>query len=347
MVGTAQSVAPRLPEWLFFPGWEVAVAVVIVLLGAYLSKFAVRLLGRPVAKRFERPSVAQMMLRLLRVVVVGVSALVAMRVVGFPIGDIALSVTVFSAVLGIVLAPIAGSIINGLFVLADQPYENGDMIELDDGTQGFVEEVTIRYTKVMTLDNTFLVIPNSTIRERDVVNYSAEDERTRLSLTVQVTYESDVGRARDLLERAARGVEDVVEGGPDIRVGSARYPATPTCYIDAYADSGVDLTLRYWGSQPYRLLALRSAVQERAWELLEDADDVEVAYPHQQLVFDDTSGTARVAVEPATERAGADATEASPVKGDDPDDGSEGPGDGERETDSEENETDDGGEGGA
>jgi small-conductance mechanosensitive channel len=280
------------------PGWRVAVAVAVVLGSWYAGKLVVRVLGRRIARRFQRPSVTRTVLRSVRTGAVVLGVLGAATVLGLELANIALSVTVFSAVLGIVLAPIVGSVINGLFVLADQPYEIGDMIEIvDSGQTGFIEDITLRYTKVFTLDNTFLVIPNSSIRERDVVNYSAEDERTRLHLQLLVTYEGDLAAARDLMERAAREVETVISGGPDIRIGSARYPATPRCYIDEYADSGVLLTLRYWVKEPYKLLTTRSAVNENVWEAIEAAENVEVAYPHQHHVFDDTSGEARVSVE--------------------------------------------------
>jgi small-conductance mechanosensitive channel len=141
-----------------------------------------------------------------------------------------------------------------------------------------------------------MVIPNSSIRERDVINYSAEDERTRLSLDVVVTYEGDLEEARSIMERAAARVEDVITGGPDIRIGSARYPAAPTCYIDSYGDHGVNLRLRYWAKKPYKLLTIRSNVQEEVWGALEDSD-VSIAYPHSHVVFDETSGRANVAVE--------------------------------------------------
>jgi small-conductance mechanosensitive channel len=276
---------------------RVVLAVVILVAGYYLSKFLVRLLGRPVARRFERQSVAQTILRLFRLTATFLAVLAALIVLQVPIGNLVLSAAVFSAVLGIVLAPIVGDVINGVFVLADQPFEIGDMVELEDETQGFVDEMTIRYTKIFTLDNTFAVIPNSTIRKQQVVNYSAEDERTRLRLSLLVTYESDVPAARRLMERAARDVDVVIEGGPDIRVGTARYTASPTAYIDEYGDNGVLLTMRYWTTRPYKLLKLRSAINERIWSYLSETDDVEAAYPHQHLVFDETSGTARVAVE--------------------------------------------------
>jgi small conductance mechanosensitive channel len=262
--------------------------VAVIVLGWYGSKFVVRIAGRTVAQRIRRPSVTRTVLRGIRLAVLVFTSFAVARLAGLQVGDIFISVTVFTAVLGIILAPIAGSIINGLFVLADQPYEIGDMIELaDSGRRGFVEDITIRYTKMFTLDNTFIVISNSTIRDRDIVNYSAEDERTRLSLQLLVTYEGDLEAAREIMERAAKDVDEVITGGPDIRIGAARYPAAPTCYIDEYADSGVLLTLRYWGKRPYKLLTLRSKVNERVWAELDEADDVEVAYPHQQLVFDE------------------------------------------------------------
>lgn len=208
---------------------------------------------------------------------------------GVDLGNILLSVTVLTAAVAVVAAPVIGSIVSGLFVLTDQSYEIGDMVRIidtADDTTGFIEDITLRYTKIFTLDNTFLVIPNGTIRDRDVTNYSAEDPRTRLSLDILVTYEGDLDAARDLIERAARDVDVAIRGGPDIRIGSARYPATPTCYINEYADSGVLLTLRYWVREPYKLLTVRSAVQENVWERLDGAD-VEFAYPRTQVVFDD------------------------------------------------------------
>ena len=291
----ADAVRALLPEWATFPGVSYVAALLVLVAGVYLSRYVVRLLGRPIARRFQRESLAQMVLRLVRLTTVGLSLLLALTIANVPLGDLVLSAAVFSAVLGIVLAPIVGSTINGLFVLADQPYEIGDMVELEDGTRGFVDDMTVRYTKIFTLDNTFLVVPNSVIREQRVVNYSAEDERTRLRLSVEVTYESDVERARTIMERAAAAVDVVIEGGPDIRVGSARYTARPTAYIDQYAADGVRLTMRYWSTRPYKLLKTRSAVLENVWTALEAEPDVEVAYPHRHLVFDDTSGVARVA----------------------------------------------------
>ena len=287
-------VGSYLPPWVPDELIQVVLVVAVLVVTYYLSGVVRRVLGRRIARRFKRPSVTRTVLRGIQSAMLVLGGIVALQILGLRIGNIVLSVTVFSAVAGFILAPIIGSVINGLFILSDQPYEIGDMIYLaDEDVYGFIEDITLRYTKVFTLDNTFLVVPNGSIQDRDVFNFSAEDSRTRLKLDVLVTYESDIPQARELIEESARSVGNVIGGGPDIRVGSARYPAGPRCYIDSFADHGVNLRLRYWVTEPYKLLTARSEVQTAIWERLPEAD-VEIAYPHSHLFFDETSGEMRV-----------------------------------------------------
>ncbi|OTE98623.1 mechanosensitive ion channel protein [Halorubrum sp. SD612] len=250
-------------------------------------------MGRPCARRVSRQSVAQTIVRGVRAGTIGTALLVGLSAAGFQFEELLLGTAVFSAVIGIVLAPLVGEDEHAVDEVPDQPFEIGDMIELEDGTTGFVEDITIRYTKIFTLDNTFLVVPNGTMRERDVTNFSAEDERTRRSIDVLVTYESDIAEARRLVERAARDCDAVIDGGPDIRIGVARYMAGPDCRLHEFGDNGILLRLRYWVKKPYKLAKVQSDVNTRIRERLADAD-VEMAYPHRHLVFDGTSGVARV-----------------------------------------------------
>ena len=307
---TSGFLASVLPSWLRFPGHRVVAALIVVGVGVSLANLSVRLLGRPLARRFDRQSVAQTVMGGLRAGIILLTLIAAGSLVGLKIGNIALSVTVFSAVVGVILAPIVGNVLNGVFVLADQPFEIGDMIELTDGTRGFVDDITIRYTKVITVDNTFLVIPNGNIRERDVTNFSAEDERTRLTISVLVTYESDIPTARKIMETAAKNTDNVIKGGPDIRIGTARYPATPRCFIADFADNGVLLRLRFWAVKPYAVLATESAIRTEIRQRFIDSDvTAEMAYPHRQLVVDDRTTDA---TDPAADLGGDSEQPAAP-----------------------------------
>jgi small-conductance mechanosensitive channel len=159
------------------------------------------------------------------------------------------------------------------------------------------------------------------MREQLVTNYSAEDERVRLGLDVLVTYESDTERAKTLLRRAAERDIDVVGGGPDIRIGSARYPARPTVLRSEFADDGVLLRLRYWATKPYKIPTIESRIRDRIWESFRADDaDIRFAYPHRHLVFDDTSGTLDATVDgrgsPTANRAAGEQRDPTPRTGD-------------------------------
>ncbi|KDE57471.1 mechanosensitive ion channel protein MscS [Halostagnicola sp. A56] len=291
----------RLPDWnsdeFVTFGLDIAFACVIFGIGWYISKLAVRLTGRTVARQIDRPSVTRTVLRGVRASVLLVTLALIATIFGIGAGNIFFSVAVLSAIVGVVLAPLISSFINGVFILSDRPFEIGDMIEISDaGHRGFVEDITIRYTKIFTLENTFLVIPNSEIHRRDVINYSAEDERTRVSVAFDVTYESDLDAARHHAKRAARSIDTVISGGPDIRIGSARYGAAPICDILEFADHGVRLQVRFWTEHPYKQTIARSAVQDEIQRRFAK-HDIDFAYPHTHHVFDETSGVARTTIE--------------------------------------------------
>lgn len=292
------------------PGGEWLLALVVLVIAWYGSKLLTGVLRPNVARHFRRRSVTDIVLRVLRAGAMVVAAFFALGILGVEITDLLFSVTVLSAVLAVVLAPIATDFVAGFLILVNRPYELNDMIEIvDEENRGYVEEITLRYTKVLTLDNTFLVIPNSTIYDRDVINYSANDERTRVSIEFTVTYEGDLAEARRLLERATKRIDGVIEGGPAIRLGGPKYPAEPKAFIDEFGDHGVRLELRFWVEKPYLPIEMRSKVHESVWSELDGAD-VEIAYPHTHLIFDETSGRARVTVErPQDLRAGSPSPE--------------------------------------
>lgn len=79
-----------------------------------------------------------------------------------------------------------------------------------------------------------------------------------------------------------------------IRVGMARYPASPDCLVANFGDHGILLRLRYWVHEPYRIQRVQSKVQTNVWDAFE-GENVEIAYPHSHLMFDETSGELQVA----------------------------------------------------
>lgn len=103
---------------------------------------------------------------------------------------------------GLALQTLFQDIISGIFILVDQTVHVGDIIELD-GKIGRVEEIKLRTTRAVTIDNKVLVIPNHLYLENSLYNWTQNGVNTRENVTVGVAYGSDVQLVKKLLTQAA------------------------------------------------------------------------------------------------------------------------------------------------
>jgi len=294
MLRLVQEYALQLLPEVLVPWMPLGMAVSILVVSWYGAKLAARLLRPQFVKQIPRVSVAETLLGVLRAFVMVIALFAVANVLGYEPENVLLSVTVLTAAIAYILAPLLGSLINGLFVLVNRPYEVGDLIELEDTDQlGYIREITLRYTKIHTLENTTLVIPNDSIHNRDVINYSEDDERSWLSVEFTLTYETDLEVALEQAERVVGTIDEVVDGGPSIRMGGNRYPATPTAFVTSFGDRGAQVELKFWVFEPYHPKRVRSQVfRVLSSELAES--DISLAYPRTHHVFDETSGAATV-----------------------------------------------------
>ena len=111
--------------------------------------------------------------------------------------------------IGLALQTLFQDIISGVFILIDQSVHVGDIIELE-GKVGRVEEIKLRTTRAVTIDNKVLVIPNHLYLTNSLYNWTQNGTTTRESIDVGVAYGSDVQLVKKLLLQAARTNEDVL-----------------------------------------------------------------------------------------------------------------------------------------
>lgn len=104
--------------------------------------------------------------------------------------------------IGLALQTLFQDIISGIFILIDQSVHVGDIIEID-GKIGRVEEIKLRTTRAVTINNKVLVIPNHLYLENSLFNWTQNGNLTRESVEVGVAYGSDVQLVKKLLVQAA------------------------------------------------------------------------------------------------------------------------------------------------
>ncbi|HEY5689347.1 MAG TPA: mechanosensitive ion channel domain-containing protein [Yeosuana sp.] len=112
--------------------------------------------------------------------------------------------------IGLALQTLFQDIISGVFILVDQTVHVGDIIEID-GKVGRVDEIKLRTTRAITLDNRVLVIPNHLYLTNSLFNWTQNNPNTREFVQVGVAYGSDVQLVKKLLIQAANKQSAVIE----------------------------------------------------------------------------------------------------------------------------------------
>jgi len=112
--------------------------------------------------------------------------------------------------IGLALQTLFMDIISGVFILIDQSVHVGDIIELD-GKVGRVEEIKLRTTRAVTIDNKVLVIPNHLYLTNSLYNWTENGTTTRESVEVGVAYGSDVQLVKEILLQVANNHPSVVK----------------------------------------------------------------------------------------------------------------------------------------
>lgn len=111
--------------------------------------------------------------------------------------------------IGLALQTLFQDIISGVFILVDQSVHVGDIIEIE-GKVGRVEEIKLRTTRAVTIDNKVLIIPNHLYLTNSLYNWTQNGETTREGIEVGVAYGSDIELVREILLKIASDNEDVL-----------------------------------------------------------------------------------------------------------------------------------------
>ncbi len=172
--------------------------------------------------------------------------------------------------LGFGLQKIASNYLSGFIILLDRSIRLGDMITAD-GHYGEVTRITTRYVVVRLLTGVEAIIPNDILVTSTVLNHSYTDRRVRLAIKVQVAYRTDITEAFAVLLEAARRHTRVLK------------EPEPTAQVLQLADSGVDLELGFWVSDPE--LGTQNVRSDLSVALLAEfkARGIEISYPQREV----------------------------------------------------------------
>lgn len=214
-----------------------AVAIVVFVLLSKLLRLLLRFLGNLLDRTALDKGVSKFLISLIRTIayvflIIGI----AENVIGVQATAITASITAIIASAGLTIGlAFQGSLQNfsgGVLILLLRPFTIGDYI-IAQGYEGTVQSIDIFYTKLLTIDNRMVVLPNGQLSNTNITNVTREDVR-RLDLFVGIEYSENVGRVREVLMRIIDRKELILRDR-DINV-----------FVDSFLDSSVNMGIRVW-----------------------------------------------------------------------------------------------------
>jgi small-conductance mechanosensitive channel len=209
-----------------------------------------------------------------------IGGLVVLDTLGLKLSSLAFFGGLLGVGIGFGLQNIAANFISGLILLFERPVRVGDIVTLEDGTVGNIEEISMRVTLVRTTDSVMIYVPNSKLIENSVVNWSAGEPMIRVHVSVGTSYDSNPDHVRDVLLRVADSHERVLKN-----------PAPSVLFTD-FGDSSLDFELLVWVPDPrpeYRN-ALPSELRFEIFRAFE-AEGIEIPFPQQDIHLRSGDGT--------------------------------------------------------
>ena len=274
-------IAPEILEYFDSVGFKfgghrislllIAEAVIWIVIALLLALWVGRLLeDRLMSAQGMDMTLRVMLTKLMRALLVLIAVLVVLPLVGIDLTALSVFGGALGVGLGFGLQKIASNYISGFIILLDRSVTIGDLVTIEKHT-GRLSKMTARYVVVRALDGTEAIIPNETVITSAVINQSYTDRKVAISMSVQVSYDSDLDLAMRLLSDIAKRHARVLPK-----------PA-PAVLIKAFADNGIDLELAVWVEDPEQgKTNLRSEIYYRIWQEFK-ARGIIIPYPQREV----------------------------------------------------------------
>tara|TARA_B100000963_G_C22621921_1_gene670379 strand:- start:96 stop:1139 length:1044 start_codon:yes stop_codon:yes gene_type:complete len=190
---------------------SLAVFVLLLIIFVTGASYLKKILRDRILPRFVQDEGLQYTLsRMSQYSVVVIGILVSFQFLGVDFTGLAVIFGFLSVGVGFGLQNITSNFISGLIVLFERPISVGDRVVVN-GIEGDIEEINIRATKVKTLENISIIVPNSDFVSKDVINYSHGDPTFKLIIDVGVAYDSDLDLVLQALDEVARESTSVMK----------------------------------------------------------------------------------------------------------------------------------------
>ena len=182
---------------------------------------------------------ASLLINIINFLVYGIGILIILDNFDISIAPMLTALGVGSMAVALALQDTLANIFAGLHLIILKQIKVGDYIRLNSGEEGRVSDISWRYTTLLQVIGNYVVVPNKTILGANIVNFSLPRDEMNISLTLGVSYDSDL----DLVEKVTLEVAEEISkeiNGEEIEAGIT---VTPRVFFNNFGDSSIDFTV--------------------------------------------------------------------------------------------------------
>lgn len=242
-------------------------AIAVLVVGLLLSKLAIKLMSKALEKTKADITIAKFLKSALRIVIYVLLITVVLSILGVPTASIIAVIGTAGVAVGLALQNSLSNLAGGFLILFSKPFRVGSYIKTN-GEEGTVDCINILYTKLITVDNRVVYIPNGMAANAVCVNYNELDYR-RIDHTVSISYNEDFERAKTSILKALSLDNQVISEGDK----------APFVMISCQNSSSVDIIVRVWCKTENYWDVYFNSINNIRRQFIEDKIDV----PYNQL----------------------------------------------------------------
>ncbi len=228
-----ETILTKLASGALDLGVRILVALLVLFIGTKLIRLAMKLFAKTLEKSGADVSISQFLISFVKAALYVLLAFLIASYCGVDAASIVALLGSAGVAIGLAVQGSLSNMAGGVLILLLKPFKLGDYIADSAGNEGTVDAIHVFYTRLRTVDNKVIILPNGTLANNSITNVTTSKTR-RCDITIGISYDADIKIAKDVLMQVISEDEKTLKT-EDLVV-----------FVDSFGDSAINLGIRCW-----------------------------------------------------------------------------------------------------
>ncbi len=266
-----ETILSKLASGALDLGTRILVALLVLFVGTKFIKSAMKLFAKTLEKSGADVSISQFLISFAKAALYVLLAFIIASYCGVDAASIVALLGSAGVAIGLAVQGSLSNMAGGVLILLLKPFKLGDYIIDSAGNEGFVDVIHVFYTRLRTVDNKIIILPNGTLANNSITNVTTSKTR-RCDIVIGISYDADIKKAKDALMQVISEDEKTLKTEELV------------VFVDSFGDSAINLGIRCWFNNE-EFFAGKWRLNEKIKYALDEAEII-IPYPQMDIHLD-------------------------------------------------------------